>query len=78
MPQSIDWSGCPIIETDPEKLHGAPTIRGIRITPDAILENFEGGVSIPELLELFGGISEDDVCTVIEYARKYNPLAHSV
>jgi uncharacterized protein (DUF433 family) len=78
MPHFIDWSGCPIIERDSEKLHGAPTVRGVRITPDAIMENFEGGVTVPELLELFGGITQQDVRIVLEYARKRIPLAHSV
>ncbi len=77
MSHSIDWSGCPIIGRDPEKLHGAPTIRGIRITPTAIVENFEGGVTIPELLEIFGGVTEQDIRIVLEYAQKHSPLAHS-
>ena len=33
MPCLIDWSGCPIVERDSEKLDGTPTVRGIRITP---------------------------------------------
>jgi len=77
MSYSIDWSDCPIVESDPEKLHGAPTIRGIRITPTAIVENFEGGVTIPELLDLFGGITEQDIRTILEFAEKHRPLAHS-
>jgi len=33
MPHSIDWSGCPIIERDPKKLQGVPTIRS-RVRPE--------------------------------------------
>jgi uncharacterized protein (DUF433 family) len=72
---AVDWSGCPIIEHDPEKLHGAPTVRGIRITPDAILENFNDGLSVAEILEQFGGITEQDVQTVLKYAAKQGFLA---
>jgi len=71
----IDWSGCPIIERDPEKLHGAPTVRGIRITPDAILDNFNDGLNVVEILEQFGGITEHDVRTVLNYAAKQGFLA---
>ena len=72
---ALDWSGCPIIEQDLEKLHGAPTIRGIRITPDAILDNFNDGLSVAEILEQFGGITEQDVRTVLAYAEKQGFLA---
>ena len=74
----VDWSACPIVERDPEKLQGAPTIRGIRITPDAILENFNDGLSIAGILEQFGGITEQDVRTILSCAEKQGFLARPV
>jgi uncharacterized protein (DUF433 family) len=75
---AIDWSECPIVQYDPEKLHGAPTIRGIRVTPDAIVENFNDGLSVAEILEQFGGITQQDVETVLIYAEKQGFLARPV
>ena len=66
---AVGWSGCPIIEHDPEKLHGAPTVRGIRIIPETILDNFNDGLSVAEILEQFGDITELDVWTVLSYAQ---------
>ena len=75
---SIDWASCPIIERDPEKLHGAPTVRGSRITPDAIVENFNDRLTVAEILEQFGGITQEDVLTVLDHAAKQGFLAHPV
>jgi uncharacterized protein (DUF433 family) len=74
---ALDWSGCAIIERDPEKLHGAPTVRGVRITPDAIVDNFNDGLSVAEILEQFGGITEQDVKMVLSYAAEQGFLARS-
>jgi uncharacterized protein (DUF433 family) len=59
-------------------MHGAPTVRGIRITPDAVLDSFNDGLSVPEILEQFGGITEEDVITILSYAEKHGFLAHPV
>lgn len=72
---AIDWSGCPIIQRDSKKLHGAPTIRGIRVTPDAIVENFNDGLSVMGILKQFGGITEEDVRIVLHYAEKQGFVA---
>ncbi len=64
----IDWRACPIVEYDAEKLHGAPTIRGLRITPDAIVENFDDGLSVAEIHEQFPSVSPSDIQTVLAFA----------
>jgi uncharacterized protein (DUF433 family) len=63
----IDWSGCPIIQYDPEKLGGAPTIRAWRVTPDTIVENSDDGMTIEELREQFE-IPIDDIRVILKYA----------
>jgi uncharacterized protein (DUF433 family) len=75
---ALDWSGCPIVERDPEKLHGARTVRGVRITPDAILDNFNDGLSVAEILEQFVGITEQDVRRVLSYAAERGFLERSL
>jgi len=65
----IDWSGCPIIQYDPEKLGGAPTIRAWRITPDTIIENSDDGMKIEELREQFE-IPTEDILAILKYAAE--------
>jgi len=70
----IDWSGCPIVRHDSEKLSGAPTIRGWRITPDAVIENYEAGLTPAEISEQFD-LPAQDTQTVIDYALKSRKIA---
>ena len=65
-----DWSGCPIIQYDPHRLGGAPTVRGRRITPDSFVDNFNAGQEYtPEYIaeKLFDEPVED-VREVLRYA----------
>ena len=47
-------------------------------TPDAIVENFNDGLSVSEILEQFGGITEEDVRTILRFAKTQGWLAHSI
>jgi uncharacterized protein (DUF433 family) len=46
----------------------APTIRGIRLTPDTLIEHFEAGVTAEEIHELFPSVTTQDVLTILDYA----------
>jgi uncharacterized protein (DUF433 family) len=50
----VDWSDCPIVETNPRKVSGAPILKGTRVQADSILENYEGGSPVEEISENFG------------------------
>ena len=67
-----NWSGCPIVQYNPCKLGGAPTVRGRRITPDSFVDNYNAGKQYtPEYIakELFDEPVED-VREVLRYAEK--------
>ena len=64
----MDWSQCPLVETNPNVQSGAPVLRGTRMPVDAILDNFDYGVSIPEISELFE-IPQDQVSAVLAYVE---------
>ena len=68
--QERDWSGLLIIQRDPQKLGGAPTVRGYRITPDAFIDNYDDGMNISELMETFPGTPEADIRAVLDYAER--------
>jgi uncharacterized protein (DUF433 family) len=66
----IDWSGLPLIRSEPGKLGGAPNVEGTRITPEAFVDNWEDGESVEDILDTFDGVSERQVRTVLDYAAK--------
>ena len=66
-----DWSACSIVEYDPAKMGGAPTVRGRRIRPDAFVDNYNADRRYtPEFIagELFDEPLED-VRAVLSYAE---------
>jgi uncharacterized protein (DUF433 family) len=65
----IDWSGCPIVQTNPEKMGGVPTVRAWRLAADSIVENYEDGVTEQEIAEMFE-VPIDDVRTILAYAHQ--------
>jgi uncharacterized protein (DUF433 family) len=69
VPEKLDWSGCPIVQREPGKLGGAPNVAGMRITPEAILDNYEDGCSIAEISdEIFPGVSQEQIRIILRYA----------
>jgi uncharacterized protein (DUF433 family) len=75
---SQTWTGCSIIQRDPLKLHGAPNINGLRITPDTVVGNFEAGLDIAEIHEQFPGVPVEDIRTVLNYAAEHGNLSRTV
>ena len=73
----IDWSNCSIVQRDPEKLGGVPTVRAFRMSADQVVENWEAGVEPEEIVDLFG-LSLDDVNTILAYAAQAERIAHSI
>ncbi len=56
------------ITINPNVCLGQPTIRGMRITISVILKMLAGGKSIPEVLEAYLELEEEDVRQSIRYA----------
>lgn len=49
----IDWTECPLVEIKPRVQSGAPVLRNTRMPVNAIVENFDYGVSVAEIAEQF-------------------------
>ena len=73
----IDWSGCPIVERDPEKMGAVATVRGLRLSADAIVENHDDDLSDEEISEIFE-LPIEDVRALVAYAEQARHSAHSV
>ena len=66
----IDWSSCPDVERDSERVSGAWLFLGSRVPVAALFENLEDGVPIGEFVQLFPGISLAQVRSVLEHVAK--------
>ena len=58
------------VTIDPHVMVGKPTIKGLRITVEQILESFAGGISIEELLEDYPELEREDVQAALLYASE--------
>ena len=74
--EKIDWSDCTLVEMKAGVQSGAPVLRGTRMPADAIVDNFDYGVSAAEIAEQFE-ISPDRVESILTYAQSHR-FAHPV
>ncbi len=66
----IDWSTCQAVERDAERYSGAWVFRGTRVPVAALFENLEDGVPVSQFVELFPGVTLQQVRAVLEYAAR--------
>lgn len=62
----IDWSQCPAVESDPEKLGGAWVFRGTRVPVAGIFDNLQDS-SLDEVLEDFPSVTRDQIEAALAY-----------
>jgi uncharacterized protein (DUF433 family) len=67
---ALDWSQCPAVESVPGKVSGAWVFRNTRMPVAAVFENIEDGVTIDELVELYAGLTRDQVKAVLDFAAR--------
>lgn len=65
----IDWSSCPAVERDPEKVSGSWVFCNTRVPVIALFENLEGGASIEDFLVWFPGVTKEQVEAVLEFIK---------
>lgn len=64
----LEWSTCPAVERDPEKVSGSWVFKNTRVPVIALFENLESGATVDEFLEWFPGVTKEQVETVLEHA----------
>ncbi len=74
--EQIDWSECPLVEVNPRVQGGAPVLRGTRIPANAIVDNFDYGMSVAEISEQFE-VPQDRIQAILAYAETHRH-AHPV
>ena len=68
----MDWTHCPVVESDPEKLGGTPILKGSRMPADAIVENYESGLPAEEIADVFE-LPAAGVRELLKFAVKRDP-----
>ena len=66
----LDWTICPAVERDPQKVGGAWVFRGTRVPVSALFENLEGGATVDQFLQWFPGATREQVEVVLEHAAR--------
>lgn len=64
----VDWSSCPAVERDPERVSGARVFRGTRVPLAALFENLEDGAQVSQFVEWFPGVTLEPVRAALEHA----------
>ncbi|MBV8146662.1 MAG: DUF433 domain-containing protein [Gammaproteobacteria bacterium] len=66
----IDWSSCPAVERDPQRVSGAWVFRGTRVPVESLFQNLEDGADIADFVRWFPGVTEEQVRLVLEHAAR--------
>jgi uncharacterized protein (DUF433 family) len=67
---SLTGSQCLAVESVPGKVGGAWVFRGTRMPVATVFENLEEGMSIDELVEMYDGLTREQVRAVLEFAAR--------
>jgi len=67
---ALDWSQCAAVESVPGKLSGASVFKDTRMPVSAVFENLEDGLAIDELIELYDGLTREQVEAVLDFAAR--------
>jgi len=62
-----DWSQCPVVESDPERVHGAWVFRDTRLPISIVFECLAKGASIDDIIDWYGGVTRDQIEQVINF-----------
>ncbi len=66
----LDWSTGSAVERDPQRVSGGWVFRGTRVLVSSLFENLEDGVQISQFVDLFPGVTIDQVRAVLDHAAK--------
>ena len=66
----LDWSQCPAVESVPGKMSCAWVFRGTRMPVAIVFENLEAGMTLDELVEMYDGLTREQVKAVLDFAAR--------
>jgi len=66
----IDWSTCPAVEREPNRVSGAWVFRSTRVPVASLFENLEDGALVTQFVEWFPGVTLEQIRAVLEHAAR--------
>lgn len=70
---TINWLDCAEIEVVPGRLNGQPTIKGHRIRPETIVDNYEAGSPVEEIIENYPSLSPTTIERILAFYFAHQP-----
>jgi uncharacterized protein (DUF433 family) len=65
----VDWTGCKLVEVIPGKVSGAPLVVGTRIPADLVVDLFESGYPMSEILADYPSLTREIVEGVLFFSH---------
>jgi uncharacterized protein (DUF433 family) len=69
--RQVDWHGCGLVESVPERVSGIPVLVGTRMPAQTIADNYYAGMS-PEDIAVQWELKLSDVNAILEYRENLN------
>ena len=66
---TLDWSQCPVVESVPDRRHGAWVFKNTRMPVSTVFENLEVGASIDEIIKQYD-VTREQIQAVLEFAAR--------
>ena len=74
----VDWSQCPIVESDSQRVHGAWVFRNTRLPISIVFECLAKGATIDDVVQWYGGVTREEIEQVISFvAESLQESAHA-
>lgn len=65
-----EWSDCPAVERDPQRVSGAWVFRGTRVPVAALFENLQDGATLDDFVAWFPGVQRFQAEAVLKHAEE--------
>jgi uncharacterized protein (DUF433 family) len=66
--ETMDWTGCKLVEVVPGKVSGVPILKHSRVPADAVVESYELGESVEDIAYSYS-LKAEDIRKVLAFAQ---------
>lgn len=73
----MDWTGCDLVEIDPEKVAGQPVVRGTRVPADVVLIDEDYGRTPDQTHKSFPTLEVQTIRALLAFAHAHEPKLHA-
>ena len=73
----MDWSGCDLVEVDPEKVGGQPVVKGTRVPAEVVLIDEEYGRTPEQTHASFPTLGVPTIRSLLAFAHAREPQLYA-